>query len=266
MSPNSSAPGSAPFSIAGVIVDSLRVYGRNAVGFLLLGVALRAVWLVAAVPTSGADAPTWADWPSQIGNPLLRLGLAGIAQMLLAFVTLRTLQGGKATFADAIKGLKEIGAVIVVTLICFLPQALSFAVDVTVPPKSMTGAGVGLAVSVIGLVVVVLWWLAVSVVTIERKGAIAGLARCARLTAGRRWLVLGITAVIGLVFAGGGYLATHVLGLSAAEAAAPVPTSFGRAIWFLITAFLAALLASMATVTYYRLRLEKEGAAFPDIA
>ncbi len=264
MNPGSAAPGAAPFSILGVIGDSLRVYGRNAVGFLLLGIALRAVWLVAAVPAPGEGAPGWADWPSQIGNPLLRLALAGIAQMLLAFVTLRTLRGGKASFADALEGLRAIGPVVVVTLICFLPQVLSFAVDATLPPKSMVGAAVGLMVSVLGLVVVVLWWLAVSVVTIERMGAVAGLARCARLTAGRRWSVLGITAVIGLVFAGGGYLATHVLGLSAAEAVAPVPTSLGRAIWFLITAFLAALLASMATVTYYRLRLEKEGAALPE--
>ena len=132
---------------------------------------------------------------------------------------------------------------------------LASAMDVTLPPKSMIGAGIGLAVSILGLIVVVLWWLAVSTITIEGLGAIAGLARCIRLTAGRRLAILGITAIIGLVFAGGGYLATHVLGLSAAEAAAPVPTSIGRAVWFLITAFLAVLLASMATVTYYRLRL-----------
>ena len=264
MSPASAAPGSAPFSILGVIGDSLRVYGRNAVGFLLLGLALRVVWFVAAVPAPGGGAPGWTDWPSQIGNPLLRLALAGITQMLLAFVTLRTLQGGKATFADALKGLRAIGAVVAVTLICFLPQVLSFAVDATLPPKSMIGAAIGLAVSIVGLVVVVLWWLAVSVVTIERRGAVAGLARCVLLTAGRRWSVLGITLVIGLVFAGSGYLATHVLGLSAAEVAAPVPTSVARAIWFLVNAFLAALLASMATVTYYRLRLEKEGAVAPE--
>ena len=248
-------PDAARFSIPVVVLDSLRVYGRNAVGFVLLGIALRAVWLFAAVTASGDEAPTWADWPRQIGNPLLRLALAAIAQMLLAFVTLRTLQGGKATLADALRGLRAIGPVIIVTAICFLPQLLSFAVDVTLPPKSMIGAGIGLAVSILGLIVVVLWWLAVSTITIEGLGAIAGLARCIRLTAGRRLAILGITAIIGLVFAGGGYLATHVLGLSAAEAAAPVPTSIGRAVWFLITAFLAVLLASMATVTYYRLRL-----------
>jgi len=255
MSPNSTAPGPAPFSIPGVIGDSLRVYGRNAVGFTLLGIALRAVWLFAAVSASGDGTVAWADWPGQIGNPLLRLALAGITQMLLAFVTLRTLQGGKAALADALRGLRAIGAVVVVTAICFLPQLLSFAVNAALPAKSMAGAGIGLAVSILGLIVVVLWWLAVSTITIEGLGAIAGLARCIRLTAGRRLAILGITAIIGLVFAGGGYLATHVLGLSAAEAAAPVPTSIGRAVWFLITAFLAVLLASMATVTYYRLRL-----------
>lgn len=262
MSPNSLAPGSVPFSILGVIGDSLRVYGRNAIAFLLLGIVLRAVSLFSTFPASGDDAVAWADWPSQIGNPLLRLALGGIAQVLLAFVTLRTLQGGKANLSDALRGLRAIGAVVIVTAICFLPQLLSFAVNATLPTNSMVGAGIGLAVSILGLIVVVLWWLAVSVIVIEGRGAVAGLVRCARLTAGRRWAILGITAIIGLVFAGGGYLATHVLGLSAAEAAAPMPTSFGRAVWFLITAFLAALLASMATVTYYRLRLEKEGAAF----
>jgi hypothetical protein len=71
--------------------------------------------------------------------------------------------------------------------------------------------------------------------------------------------LLGVTAIIAVLFAGAGYLATDVLGLSAAEAATPVPITPARAAWFLVTVLLAALLAAMATVTYERLRLEKEG-------
>lgn len=260
MSPGTAAPGFSSHWIPGVLADSLRVLGRNLVGFLLVAAALRTVSLFCQFPAPTSATPTWADWPSQIGNPLLRLALAAVAQMMFALPTLRTLRGEKATLGDALGGLRASGPVVLATLICFVPQFCTFLVHVVLPGESVLGAAVGLAIAMVGLVVIVTWWLAVSVITVENLGAVAALLRCIRLSKGRRWAILGLTLVIGLIFAGSGLVATEMLGLSAEEVAAPFPTSTARAIWFAVSVFLAAYLAAMATVVYHRLRSDVEGA------
>ena len=259
MSSDIAAPAGARFSVAGVIADTFRVLGRNVIGFVLVAIVLRAIWVFGAAPAGGDGATTWTDWPSQVANPLLRLALAGLAQLLFAFVVLRTLRGEKARLDDYLRGLRAVIPAIVVTLICFLPPLCAFVLRMLLPVKHEIGAFVGMIMAVISLVAVVTWWLALPVIAVEGKGPFAGLARCVRLTKGRRLHLLGVTAIIAVLFAGAGYLATDVLGLSAVEAATPVPITPARAAWFLVTVLLAALLAAMATVTYERLRLEKEG-------
>ncbi len=262
MSLDSAAPGSVRFTVRGVIGDSLRVLGRNFAGFFLLAVVMRAIWLLgpAAHPGAGAGNVNLADWPSQVASPLLRLALGGLAQVLFVFGTLRTLRGGKASMADTLRGLRAIVPVVLVTVLCFLPQSFAFLLDVAFPRNSMIGATAGLLIAVIGFVLVVLWWIAVPVIAVERVGPIAGLARAARLTKGRRWAVLGVILFVGILLMLGIYLATKVIGLGVQEIAAPMPTTLAGAAWFIATAFFSAYFAILATVTYDRLRLEKEGA------
>lgn len=266
MSLDSAAPGSPRFSIRDVIGDSLRVFGRNFVVFFLLSLAIRVIWLLGPMPNPAAGAVTLADWPSQVVSPLLRLALAGLAQVLFVFGTLRTLQGEKARIGDTLRGLRAIVPVVIVTILCFLPQTFAFLLDVVFPQDSMIGAVAGLAIAVIGLVLVVLWWIAVPVIAVEGKGPFAGLARTARLTEGRRWPVLGVIAVVAIMLFLGVYLATKVGGMTTQETAAPIPTTVPGAVWFVVTALFSAFFAILATVIYYRLRAEKEADAPAAIA
>jgi hypothetical protein len=256
-------PEQARLSIHGVAQDSLRIFGRNFLLFFGIVLVLRALWLLAAVPVTPGHLLTWADWPGQIVNPLLRLALAGIAQALFAFGTLRTLQGGRALAGDLTRGLRAPVSLILVTLICFIPQALAFLAVAALPEKSMIGALLGMIVFLVNLAVLTLWWLAIPVIAVERLGAFAALARCWRLVLARRWRVFGVVAVVALLLMGGSALATLVLGLNAMEVARPMPTSIGSAIWFLVDVLLSGYLAILAIVTYARLRGESEGALPP---
>lgn len=247
------------FWIPRIVADTLRVLGRNFIPFCAVALVLRGVWLFAGMPGTDDAEIGWLDWPRQLGNPLLRLALAGVAQLLFAYPTLATLRGGRAAVADALRGLRALPSAALLTLICLLPVLAGFAARVLLPWNSAFGAFLGSVLSLAGLLLAIVWWLGISVIAVERCGPLAAIARFWRLSRGRRWSLLGLIACVGALFAGCGLVATEVLGLSAAEAATPVPVDAGRATWFVITILLAAFLATMATVAYADLRREKEG-------
>lgn len=248
------------FWIPRVVADTFRVLGRNFIPFCAVALALRAVWLFAGTPGTDDAAIGWLDWPRQLGNPLLRLGLAGVAQVLFAHPTLETLRGGRARLADAQRGLRALPSAILLTLICLLPVLAGFAARALLPWDSPFGAFLGSVLSLASFLFAIAWWLGISVIAVEGCGPLAALGRFWRLSRGRRWSLLGLIACVGALFAGSGLFATLVLGLDAAQAANPYPVDPARATWFAVTVLLAAFLATMATVAYADLRREKADA------
>ena len=123
-------------------------------------------------------------------------------------------------------------------------------------------SGIGLA-TVLFVIPGILVWLAyllfVPVIVVEKRGIIDSFNRSAFLTKGRRWAVLGAWLVFGvvalLVFA----LLIVVGGLVSLGIVLPLLAYVWQA---LFTAFSAV----MTAVSYYYLRVDKEGVAIDEIA
>ena len=114
-----------------------------------------------------------------------------------------------------------------------------------------------------------MWWVAIPVAVIERPGAIASLQRSAELTRGRRWQVFGLIicfflALIGalLLFA---VLLLAVLFLVPGANQTLLDQASALATWLLSALFMA-VQAVLTAVSYYYLRVAKEGVGIEDIA
>jgi hypothetical protein len=105
--------------------------------------------------------------------------------------------------------------------------------------------------------VVLIWWLLVPAVVIERIGAIAGMRRSHMLTKGRRWRILGLLLSVMIPVAGGTTLLMRAL--------QPAPETV---FWLNSAISIAAstLGAVMPAVGYALLRREKEGVGAAEAA
>jgi hypothetical protein len=114
-----------------------------------------------------------------------------------------------------------------------------------------------------------MWWVAIPVAVIERPGAMASLRRSAYLTAENRWRVFGLILCFFFAAAFGG-------GLSDAAAGAGLRSIGGigqigidwatTIVTWLWTALIMAAQAVLTAVSYYHLRVVKEGVGIDDIA
>ena len=96
-------------------------------------------------------------------------------------------------------------------------------------------------------------------IVVEKRGIIDSFNRSAFLTKGRRWAILGAWLVFGVVSVLGMVLLMVVAQLVSSGIVLPVIAYVWEA---LITAFSAV----MTAVSYYYLRVDKEGVAIDEIA
>ena len=125
----------------------------------------------------------------------------------------------------------------------------------------LAALGVGLAAILLvfpGLMLFVMWYVAVPVCVVERAGPITSMGRSRELTKGYRWKVFGMLLLVGLfqmvgagVIAGMSYTAGTAVGLIV------------NLIW---TAIVSAFSAVLAVVAYHDLRVAKEGVDTDQIA
>lgn len=126
---------------------------------------------------------------------------------------------------------------------------------------------VGTVVGVVALIVVFVlvvhlflrWWVVVPVVVAENAGVLEALSRSARLTAGRRWTVLGLLLVLWLV----AVAATVIIPLPFELIA---PGSLGNLASFVVNVAVVAMFAVATAIGYHDLRIEKDGLPSGDIA
>lgn len=184
-----------------------------------------------------------------------------LIQGAIGFGCLEALRGRRAGFGACLgRSFRALGPMLVFTVILtvglgLFGGGLGFAMIRTGgwPAMLLLGA-VGLAVL---LLVTVVWWVVMPAIVQEEIGAIAGMRRSRRLTAGHRWRILGlllvvavplvVVATLGLRFSGldpsGLEIANTALGL--------VGTTIGSV---------------MPAVGYFLLRAEKEGFGGEEIA
>jgi Membrane domain of glycerophosphoryl diester phosphodiesterase len=248
--------GSIQFSIGSVLSSSFGVYARNFVSFtvlgLIIGVVNLAFELLFAADPAAAAAET-VDYVPIIVGFLISVLVGGLTQAAVIYGTFQDMRGSKAGLGDCIvRGLSAVVPVIVASIIYSLAVFIG-----------------SLLLVIPGIIIIVLWWLYVPAIVVERKSIFESFGRSAELTKGRRWQILGLGLVIFvlllIIFSVIGFVLFGAMMESPGGELAEVPlwvTILNYAISAIVTVFLAVVTA----VSYYYLRAEKEGVGIEDLA
>ena len=246
---------SQSFGVGRVLQTGFAVWFRNLIPFLLITAlfyALPWIWAVSVVHGEHTVKTLAAAYQAFAIATLLTIPLNVFVAATLTYGVVMELHGQRASF----------GACIATGLVRFLP---AFGVGL------LTWLCVGLAslaLVVPGIIVLCILYVSTPVSVVERPGIMAALSRSADLTQGRRASIFGL--VLLLVVAN--VLSTWFVRILAVS---PHPTTieavFGnlsRLIYFsfahqVITGSISAV---MTSVSYYYLRLEKEGTSTADLA
>jgi hypothetical protein len=239
------------FRVGAVIGQSFSILFKNIVPFGLLYLAVNAPSSLYALALAGKPA---AD--EDPGVRLLNLAeefIGLIAAAAVIYATVQELRGRRVSFSEFFgRGLAQGGAAIRVALLSGILLILAF-----------------IALIIPGLILYVMWWVAIPVAVIERPGAVASLRRSAALTAGNRWRVVGlilcffVAAVAAGALLGGSLIAA--LAFAAGGDEVRIDQASTIASWLFAALFMAAQ-AVLTAVSYYHLRVAKEGVGIDDIA
>lgn len=249
-------PGTVQFSIGRVIGDSFGVYARNFVSFSILALLIGLVdllfnglFLASAMPGATQDPsqidPTQFNWMPIVLGGLVSMFVTTLTQATLIYGTFQDLRGQKASIGTCIaRGLSSIVPVLVGSILLSLAVSIGF-IFIFVP----------------GLILLIMWWVYVPAIVVEGKGIIGAFGRSRELTRGRRWHILGILILIGIVMFGVSWVIGNALLTDLTSV-----LSVGSLILFLFSSLVTAYSAVLVAVGYYYLRAEKEGVDVNQIA
>jgi hypothetical protein len=246
------ATGDQQFSIARVLATSFAVLMRNLVPFGILTAIISIPYIVlsfwgvvaaAKLHAAGHDNPFTGTFAwTFVALALLILLTTILTQSAINYGTFQDLRGERPALLDCLaRGLSTLPRVLVAGILGML--AIGFAFLLLIVP---------------GVILLVMWWVFVPVLVVERGGIFECFTRSSDLTRGARWEILGILAVlwvshwaIGFIFG----LIGALLGPVGAEILSTV-----------VTLFFTAFGSVLSAVGYYYLRADKEGIAIEDIA
>lgn len=234
------------FRIGAVIRQSLAVLRGNAVPFGVLYLAVHAPSSLYALTLAGT--PEIDTAPGLKILTLVETLLGVVVTAAVTYSTIRELRGWRVDFAEfAVRGIAQSGAAIKVALLSGILVLLGF-VALVIP----------------GLVLTTIWWVAIPVAVVERPGTLASLRRSAELTRGVRWRIFGLFVgylfvLVGCMFLISGLLFALIDDVVLADW---LWTIVG---WVWIAGVMA-VQAVLVAVSYYHLRVAKEGTGIEEIA
>jgi uncharacterized membrane protein len=244
MSATGSAYAEDGFRVGRVLGRSFGVLGRHFVQFCTitaLPIAPLTLLLgMAAVSMVGVKNPDKAE--------LIRLGVLAIgatvfwilAQMVAQAVILY------GTFQDMRAKPVRLGESIMKGIARFVP-IVGLAIC------TMVAVGLGFLLFIVpGVILALMFYVALPVCVVERLGPIASMKRSAALTKGHRWKLFGILLVVALIAIVGSVVVSAVLTAVGGVTA----TIIGRFIWQAVTGAFGAVVAA---VVYHDLRVAREG-------
>lgn len=184
-------------------------------------------WVVAAIPAM-----------------IVGIIVYGLMQAVITVGVVRNLQETPVTLSEAIRvSLSALGRVILASLL----------VSVL--------AGLGFMLIIPGIFLMICWIAVIPVTVVEGRSAVESLSRSWMLTDGNRWRIFGLfAATIALMFVYGGAVGLVELAIGSPEGG-----------WLRVVADLLYLPASLFSwvviaVTYYHLRLAKDGVDIKELA
>jgi hypothetical protein len=253
------APGEPQFSIARSLSMTFGVLGRNFVPMMTIAVIVTAVQSVIEFILSGGD----IMGGQSSGGSFLNILSYGFITAPLTYATFQDLRGTRIGLSDMMSGgFKKIGRVmgaafavgVVAVVVVLLAVFLYFA-------SEFVGIAAGIAATIAVLYIFVAWFALVPVLVVEDVKFFAGFGRAAALSAGRRWGLLGLVLIYGVIIVGISAVIFGIIGFIAV--AAPL---VGLILMIPFLALYSVLGAIMPVVVYYLLRSEKEGVGIDEIA
>jgi hypothetical protein len=238
-------PGVVQFSIGRVIGDSFGVYARNFVSFTALALVIGLVsllfqlFLILPMMARGVQDPTQMSWGLMLlGGSVIPMIVNALTQATIIYGTFQDLRGQKASIGDCIaRGLSAIVPVIIGSILLGL------------------GVGIGFVLIIVpGLILLVMWWVYIPAIVIESKSIIAAFGRSRELTSGRRWHILGLILIVGVI----ALVISYIIGQVLQDTTGQVST-VGAIVQYAFLSVLTAFSSVLVSVGYYYLRAEKEG-------
>jgi hypothetical protein len=231
------------FSIGRVFNRTFTVLTRHFLAFSLV-MAVATAPVVALTGLSANNDPTSPRAIILIFVSVFLMGVLGIlAQAVVVHGSFQEMRHRRVDIAESLK----------VGLRLFLP-VLGLAILV------MLGVWLGLMLLIIpGLILMTRWYIAVPACVVERLGVRASMKRSADLTKGHRWKVFGAMV---LMYLGAG-MASQVVTTSFTAMGGQM---FGLVGTLIIQSITGAFAAIFVVVTYYELRVAKEGVDIDQIA
>jgi len=239
------------FAIGRVLGTSSAVLFRNLVSFGVLALVLNLLpvlvdWAGGAGFESATDLSGSDDhrtWAIKILSWFVSVVVSGLVTAALSYGVFQNLRGEPAGIVSCLlNGFASVLPVVVASVVFAILIALATVLFI-IP----------------GILVWLAYLLFVPAIVVEKRGIIDSFNRSAFLTKGRRWAILGAWLVFGVVAILGMALLMVVAHLVSLRIALPVLAYVWQA---LITAFSAV----MTAVSYYYLRVDKEGVAIDEIA
>ena len=124
----------------------------------------------------------------------------------------------------------------------------------------MAGLVVGVAALVFLLYILVVWFVVIPVLVVEDVRFFSSFGRAAELSRGRRWGMLGVLLLYGVLIVA---IGAAILVVAIVAADAPV---LALIVIVPLSALMSVVGAILPVVVYYLLRTEKEGIGIDDIA
>jgi hypothetical protein len=250
-----SAPDGPRFAIGRALALSFGVLGRNLGPMAAISLAVTAVQSGVDYMLSGG---TGGDRSNSFTN-LISYALITAPVTYATFQDLRGTPGSMGSIFSKSFGIiwRVAGATIGVVLIAIVPALIVVVAGATV------GLSLVLLAALAGIFVLsifVVWFVLVPVLVVEDIRFFAGFGRALDLTRGRRWSILGLLLVYGVMIVAIGAV---MLGLVAMFQDSVI-VSLVLLIPF--SAFYSVIGAILPAVVYYLLRAEKEGVGIDQIA
>jgi len=230
------------FRLGRVFDRTTSVYTRNFLIFTL-------VPLIAYLPSllipvgAGGIASQDRGWAIGLVAIILTVMLGLLSQAILVYASFQDMRGRPVnlneSFNIAISRLVPILGLTILEGVCFMVGFM-----LLIAP---------------GLILLTMWFVAVPVCIVERRGPWDSMMRSGQLTKGHRWKIFGIILLLYLTSAIVGYILTAVLGAVGGTVLATIATLLWNGVW-------GAFFAIFVVVTYYELRVAKEGIDIEQIA
>lgn len=242
------------FSVGSVLGRSLEIYGRNFLPFLLLSAVLHVPFMIydwSSIPRVSVEDVHRMSFEEKLEylkdaqaaegdmwRGLILRGLQALVGMVLTsalvYGVFQQLRGKHAGVGECVsRGFRSLLSVLAVGIVAGVIIALGLVLLI-VP----------------GIILMCMYWVAVPCAVIEKAGVGSALSRSATLTKGRRWAILGIVIIPGLIVGAVGFIGIRMFGDS--------PSS----LFFFVSA-MTVLIAPWQSVCqavgYHDLRAEKEG-------